>query len=52
MGLGDYLILAGIAVMFIAALIYIIWQKRHGKCIGCSSDCSSCCGCGQRRGSK
>ncbi len=47
--MGDYIVLGIVAVVLVAAIIYIVKQKKSGvKCIGCphSSKCGSCnCGC-------
>ncbi len=42
MGFFDYLILGVIALLLVVVVIYLIRQKKKGKCIGCGGDCSSC----------
>lgn len=43
MSLSDWLIVGAVILLLIAAIGYIIKQKKKGKCIGCSGDCQNCC---------
>lgn len=60
MGIGDYIILAIVAVILIAIIIYIVRQKKKGvKCIGCQVGCKACenakkgcCGCNTQQQKK
>ena len=42
----DFIIIAGLAVVVVAAVRYIYKEKKSGaKCIGCSAgNCGCCCG--------
>ena len=42
MQLSDYLILAGVALLIIAALRACFKRRKKG---GCSCGCCGCCGC-------
>lgn len=43
MTVGDWLILAAVAVCIAAALICVVMRRKKG--VGCSGDCSRCGGC-------
>lgn len=58
----NFIIIAVLAIIIGAAIIYIIKSKKSGvKCIGCpsgatcahkckeSSNCASCCGCSEEK---
>lgn len=53
MKLGDWILIGVIAAMFVAAVIFLIRQKKRGGCIGCSTCASAkkkesrtaCAGC-------
>lgn len=42
MSTGDYVLICLVSVVFVLALAYIYRNKKKGKCIGCSGDCSRC----------
>ena len=45
----DWLLIGGLAVLFVLALRHIIRQAKKGRCCGCSG-CSGCEGCPSRSG--
>ena len=49
MGWFDWLLIGGLAVLFVLALRHIIRQAKEGRCCGCSG-CSGCEGCPSRSG--
>ena len=44
-GTADAVVIAIVAAAVVAAVVYIVLQKRKGKCIGCSGACVSCSEC-------
>ena len=61
MGIGDYIVIAIVALIVVAIIIYLVRQKKKGvKCIGCPVGCrtsenaknasSSCYGCNPQQG--
>lgn len=42
MSAADWIITAIVLVLLALAIIYIVRQKKKGKCIGCGGDCSDC----------
>ena len=49
MKLGDWILVGVIAALFVAAVIFLVCQKKRGGCIGCSA-CSSVKKKGSRTG--
>lgn len=45
MQLKDYIILGIVLLCVIAAILFIIRQKKKGKCIGCGSCNGNCAAC-------
>mgnify|MGYP000137507373 CR=1 FL=1 len=45
----DWLLIGGLAVLFVLALRHIIRQAKKGRCCGCSG-CGGCEGCPSRSG--
>ncbi|MGM9608894.1 MAG: hypothetical protein ACI3XE_01570 [Eubacteriales bacterium] len=49
MKLGDWILVGVIAALFVAAVVFLIRQKKRGGCIGCSA-CASVKKKGSRTG--
>lgn len=47
MKLGDWILVGVIATLFVAAVVFLIRQKKRGGCIGCSA-----CASGKKKGSR
>lgn len=47
MNIYDYIILSVVAVLFIAAVIYIIKRQKSGRTF-CGGDCKNCCLCAEK----
>lgn len=41
----DYVLTVGISLWLIAAVCYIIRQKKAGRSVSCGGNCGSCSGC-------
>ena len=44
MNIFDYILIGITAVCLVLALVYILKEKKKGRCIGCSH-CNSCQSC-------
>lgn len=44
MGIADFIILGIIAILVVAAIVYLKKNSKNGGCIGCSGGCSGCSG--------
>lgn len=44
MGIADFILLGIIAILVVAAIVYLKKNSKNGGCIGCSGGCSGCSG--------
>lgn len=42
MKLADFIILAVVIAAAVLSVIYIVKQKKKGKCVGCGGCCENC----------